>query len=276
MISRYWQAEIPGRVRGRAEALTGPTTPPGKRVQTINPPGSEVGPGQVATWGRSDDARGARFRLPVDRQGMVQQTHPLRLDRAWSRLGADGTMPAPAPDVARQAYLRLTSARWPHTACTLLASLIAVTAIAWAFTLYQPVSMSVPMGSAMRRHHGNQAWKAWPWKGWGWTAWPAGVGGLRQPWSSPVFATSSWTLMMVAMMLPAAMPMILIFAAAQARRDRHVAIPTWIFVAGYILVWAAAGLVRTYSIRRSPNCWSSQLQSTAAPGRPSCWGSRCS
>jgi hypothetical protein len=26
-------------------------TPPGKRVQTINPPGSEVGPGTVATWG---------------------------------------------------------------------------------------------------------------------------------------------------------------------------------------------------------------------------------
>ena len=49
----YWSAEIPGRVLARAEALTGPTTPPGKRVQTINPPGSEVGPGGVATWGRS-------------------------------------------------------------------------------------------------------------------------------------------------------------------------------------------------------------------------------
>jgi hypothetical protein len=33
------------------EALTGPMTPPGKRVQTINQPGSEVGPGTVATWG---------------------------------------------------------------------------------------------------------------------------------------------------------------------------------------------------------------------------------
>jgi hypothetical protein len=49
----HWQAEIPGRVKGRAEALGGPTTPPGQRVQLINPPGSEVGPGQVATWGRS-------------------------------------------------------------------------------------------------------------------------------------------------------------------------------------------------------------------------------
>jgi hypothetical protein len=28
-------------------------TPPGKLVQTINPPGSEVGPGAVATWGRA-------------------------------------------------------------------------------------------------------------------------------------------------------------------------------------------------------------------------------
>jgi predicted metal-binding membrane protein len=51
-----------------------------------------------------------------------------------------------------------------------------------------------------------------------------------------------WTIMMVAMMLPAAAPMILIFAAAQARRDQHVAVPTWIFIAGYILVWAGAGL----------------------------------
>ena len=48
----YWRAEIPGKVRATVEALTGPTTPPGKRVQTLNPPGSEVGPGQVATWGR--------------------------------------------------------------------------------------------------------------------------------------------------------------------------------------------------------------------------------
>jgi hypothetical protein len=52
-----WRVEIPGRVVGHATALSGPTTPPGKRVQTINPPGSEVGPGQVATWGRSVELR---------------------------------------------------------------------------------------------------------------------------------------------------------------------------------------------------------------------------
>ncbi len=47
----YWRAEVPGRVVAKAEALTGPTTPPGKRGQMLNPPGSEVGPGGVATWG---------------------------------------------------------------------------------------------------------------------------------------------------------------------------------------------------------------------------------
>jgi hypothetical protein len=49
----YWGVEIPGKLKGRAEALTGPTTPDGARVQVHNPPGAEVGPGQVATWGRS-------------------------------------------------------------------------------------------------------------------------------------------------------------------------------------------------------------------------------
>jgi hypothetical protein len=36
----HWSAEIPGKVVAKAEALTGPMTPPGKRVQTLNPPGS--------------------------------------------------------------------------------------------------------------------------------------------------------------------------------------------------------------------------------------------
>lgn len=48
-----WSAEIPNRVMARAEALTGPMTPPGKRVQTFNAPGSETGPGTVSTWGRA-------------------------------------------------------------------------------------------------------------------------------------------------------------------------------------------------------------------------------
>jgi hypothetical protein len=45
----YWSAEIPGKVVAKAEALSGPMTPSGKRVQTLNAPGSEVGPGTIAT-----------------------------------------------------------------------------------------------------------------------------------------------------------------------------------------------------------------------------------
>jgi hypothetical protein len=32
----YWSATIPGKVVAKAEALTGPMTPTGKRVQTVN------------------------------------------------------------------------------------------------------------------------------------------------------------------------------------------------------------------------------------------------
>ncbi|KPN48128.1 hypothetical protein AN933_23675 [Mycobacterium intracellulare subsp. chimaera] len=59
----YWRAEIPGKVDVRVEALTGPTSDPDRRVTTVNAPGAEVGPGQIATWGvvKRDYARGFDF-----------------------------------------------------------------------------------------------------------------------------------------------------------------------------------------------------------------------
>lgn len=51
----YWKAEIPNRVTAMADALSGPTTPPGARVQMTNAPGSEVGPGQIVTWGKTTE-----------------------------------------------------------------------------------------------------------------------------------------------------------------------------------------------------------------------------
>jgi hypothetical protein len=58
-----WRAEIPGKLLASADALTGPTLLPGQRVQVHNPPGSEVGPGAVATQGKStaDDASAFGF-----------------------------------------------------------------------------------------------------------------------------------------------------------------------------------------------------------------------
>jgi len=40
----WWTARIPGKVEARGEALAGPTTLPGQRVQVHNPPGAEIGP----------------------------------------------------------------------------------------------------------------------------------------------------------------------------------------------------------------------------------------
>ena len=48
-----WSVEIPGKVKASGEALTGPTTPEGKRVQVHNASGSEVGPGQIMTLGKA-------------------------------------------------------------------------------------------------------------------------------------------------------------------------------------------------------------------------------
>jgi hypothetical protein len=57
----HWRVEVPGKARGRAQALTGPTTPEGARVQVHNPPGAEVGPGQIATWGTASEDEVAAF-----------------------------------------------------------------------------------------------------------------------------------------------------------------------------------------------------------------------
>ena len=48
-----------------------------------------------------------------------------------------------------------------------------------------------------------------------------------------------WLVMMVGMMLPAAAPMVLLYAqvARKARRDGSVLPPTAVFVAGYVLAW---------------------------------------
>ena len=50
----HWGAEIAGKVKAWAKALTGPTSLPGKYPQLANAPGCETGPGpQLVTWGKS-------------------------------------------------------------------------------------------------------------------------------------------------------------------------------------------------------------------------------
>lgn len=72
-----WRAEIPGKVTATAEALTGPTTPDGARVQVHNAPGAEVGPGQVATWGRATVDRADAFGFSWDHSGKSSKHFPF-------------------------------------------------------------------------------------------------------------------------------------------------------------------------------------------------------
>ena len=78
----FWSAEIPGKVIAKAEALTGPMTTPGKRVQTINPPGSEVGPGVIATWGKSLEDEADAMGFKWERKGKSSkhiQEYPVQV-----------------------------------------------------------------------------------------------------------------------------------------------------------------------------------------------------
>ncbi|RPF38406.1 DUF1326 domain-containing protein [Streptomyces sp. TLI_185] len=72
-----WRAEIPDRVTATAEALTGPTTPDGARVQVHNAPGAEVGPGQVATWGRATTDRANAFGFSWEHSGKSSKYFPF-------------------------------------------------------------------------------------------------------------------------------------------------------------------------------------------------------
>ncbi len=70
-----------------------------------------------------------------------------------------------------------------------------------------------------------------------------GASGLTMGMAAPLFL-AIWILMMVAMMFPAAAPMILMFATiARGKRQRAQPFaPTWLFVSAYLLVWSVAGI----------------------------------
>jgi predicted metal-binding membrane protein len=62
-----------------------------------------------------------------------------------------------------------------------------------------------------------------------------------------------WVTMMAAMMLPSVAPMVLSFARVSRHRaqlGRAAYVPTWIFVAGYLLAWTGYGLV-AYGVFRA-------------------------
>ena len=77
------------------------------------------------------------------------------------------------------------------------------------------------------------------------------AGMSAEGWSRDGFVAflGAWAVMMAAMMFPATAPMLLLFHRVQTRRQdqRPAFAPTWVFAAGYLLVWTAIGAV-TYAL----------------------------
>lgn len=124
----------------------------------------------------------------------------------------------------------------------LLIALVVLASAAWVFTVYESLNMGTPIGDALRGSMSADEMEGMAIDGMEGMA----MGGMSAAgWSvsAALVFVGVWTVMMAAMMLPAAAPMILTFAAAQARRDHAAAVPTWIFIAGYLFVWSAVGVV---------------------------------
>jgi predicted metal-binding membrane protein len=107
----------------------------------------------------------------------------------------------------------------------ILVALLALSAVSWVVVLWQAGTLQ-PAGGGMA----------------GGTA--SGVAGLTMGMTAPIFL-ATWVVMMAAMMLPSAAPMILMFDAIQAGRSGQgrSTVPTSVFVGGYLAVWAAFGVV---------------------------------
>jgi predicted metal-binding membrane protein len=70
-----------------------------------------------------------------------------------------------------------------------------------------------------------------------------------QPWTAAEYAPRllMWAVMMVAMMVPTAAPMTLVYAAVarKAAKEDHAVAPTFVFVAGYLAIWVLFSVAAT-------------------------------
>jgi predicted metal-binding membrane protein len=72
--------------------------------------------------------------------------------------------------------------------------------------------------------------------------------GMTMGWTAAdaILTFAMWSVMMIGMMVPSAMPVILLFAATQAKRvGRQVTSGTLLFCSGYIAVWCAFSAAAT-------------------------------
>lgn len=119
------------------------------------------------------------------------------------------------------------------------ASLGGVAAIAWAYTIYEARRMNLSgVCECMRMKMAGPDLSSWP-----------------AATLLPLFLM--WAIMMIAMMLPSALPMILTFAAVRRSRERlgRAYTSMSIFVGGYVAIWCAfsaiAALVQWWMHRQA-------------------------
>jgi predicted metal-binding membrane protein len=104
-----------------------------------------------------------------------------------------------------------------------VSSLVCISALAWAYMGYLAWDMgNMDMSMAMPR---MQTWG----------------------WLDLVLLFVMWAVMMVAMMVPTAAPMILMFATINRRRreQQQPLVPTAVFLTGYVLVWTGFSILAT-------------------------------
>lgn len=76
-----WRVSVPGKAEGTTKLLSGPTSSRGERMAVMNPPGSEVGPGQgAATYGIASTDKVDAFGMSWERSGRSSKHIPFE----WS------------------------------------------------------------------------------------------------------------------------------------------------------------------------------------------------
>jgi predicted metal-binding membrane protein len=152
----------------------------------------------------------------------------------------------------------------------LLLALLVLTIGAWGLTINQAQTMDMPMGVAPRdasvAPDPTMAGEDMSGKAMGEAADMAATGMAGTGWSvgGLVAFVGAWAVMMAAMMFPAAAPMVLLFrtVATQRRTRGEAFVPTWIFVAGYLLVWTAIGVL-TWVVVQGGSDLVGRLEATA-------------
>jgi predicted metal-binding membrane protein len=116
---------------------------------------------------------------------------------------------------------RPVSSALPRERALILVALLVLAALAWVLLIWQAQTMDdgMAMDDSM-------------------------AADLTMGMAAPLFL-AMWVAMMVAMMFPTAAPMMLTFAQIAAGKERRGQpfVPTWVFVAGYLVVWTGFGVL---------------------------------